>query len=47
VNAFDAITELFLAQHLGGRAEGIGDAFEDADFSVQHGAEEIDGLPKC
>ena len=42
--AFYAITEAFLAKHLGGRAEPIGDAFQGADFSVPSGKDEVPGL---
>ncbi len=42
--AFYAITEAFLAQHLGGRFEPIGDAFAGADFSVPSGKDGVPGL---
>jgi dipeptidyl aminopeptidase/acylaminoacyl peptidase len=42
--AFYAIAEAFLASHLGGRAEPIGDDFARATFLVPHGAEEVPGL---
>jgi dipeptidyl aminopeptidase/acylaminoacyl peptidase len=42
--AFYAITEGFLAKHLGGRFEPIGGAFEGADFSVPSGKDGVPGL---
>jgi len=42
--AFYAITEAFLAQHLSGRYEPIGEAFQGADFSVPSGKEQVPGL---
>ena len=42
--AFYAIAEAFLARHLGGRAQPIGDDFQGAKFEVPQGAEEIAGL---
>lgn len=42
--AFYAVTEGFLAQHLGGRFEPIGSAFEGADFSVPSGQDQVPGL---
>jgi dipeptidyl aminopeptidase/acylaminoacyl peptidase len=42
--AFYAITEGFLATHLGGRYEKIGDAFQGADFSVPSGQDQVPGL---
>jgi dipeptidyl aminopeptidase/acylaminoacyl peptidase len=42
--AFYAITEGFLAKHLGGRAEPIGAAFAGADFSVPTGEGQVPGL---
>jgi dipeptidyl aminopeptidase/acylaminoacyl peptidase len=42
--SFYAITEAFLAEHLGGRYEPIGDAFEGAKFSIPAGASLIPGL---
>ena len=41
-NAFFAVAEAFLAEHLGGDHELIGDAFEGATFEVPSG---IDGIP--
>ncbi|MDX1946051.1 MAG: S9 family peptidase [Pirellulaceae bacterium] len=42
--AFYAITEAFLAKHLGGRFEPIGAAFAGADFSVPSGSDAVPGL---
>lgn len=42
--AFYAITEAFLAEHLGGRFEPIGKAFEGAVFTVPSGKSEVPGL---
>ena len=41
---FYAVTEAFLAEHLGGRFEPIGDAFEGAVFTVPSGADQVPGL---
>ena len=42
--AFFAITEVFLAQHLGGRFEPISDAVAKSSADIQAGAALIDGL---
>ena len=42
--AFYAVTEAFLAEHLGGRFEPIGDAFTGADFSIPSGKDQVPGL---
>ncbi|NIL99359.1 MAG: alpha/beta fold hydrolase [Planctomycetales bacterium] len=42
--AFYALTEAFLARHLGGRAEPIGSALEGSSLTVPVGVEEIPGL---
>lgn len=42
--AFNALTEAFLAQHLGGRYEAIGDDFTRSSITVPRGAEEVPGL---
>lgn len=42
--SFYAIAEAFLAEHLGGRYETIGNDFIGANFTVPAGAEEIPGL---
>ena len=43
-NSFNAVTEAFLAQHLGGRAEEIGDDFQGSTIEVPTGAEHVPGL---
>jgi dipeptidyl aminopeptidase/acylaminoacyl peptidase len=45
--AFYAIAEAFLAQHLGGRYEPIGDAFQGADFSIPAGKDGLPGLAEA
>lgn len=42
--AFFAVTEAFLAKHLGGRAEPVGDDFAGSSMVVQTGGELIPGL---
>ena len=42
--AFFAVTEAFLAEHLGGRAEPYGWAFESSSIEVPAGAELVPGL---
>lgn len=42
--SFFAITEAFLAQHLGGRYEPIGNDFEGSSIAVPSGAEQVPGL---
>jgi len=42
--SFNATMESFLAQHLGGRVEPIGDDFDGSTISVPVGAEEVPGL---
>lgn len=42
--AFYAVTEAFLAEHLGGRYEPIGDDFAGSTISVPEGAEQVPGL---
>ncbi|MBC2707349.1 MAG: S9 family peptidase [ANME-2 cluster archaeon] len=42
--SFFAVTEVFLAEHLGGRYEPIGDDFEGSSVTVPVGAEEVPGL---
>ena len=42
--SFYAVTDAFLAEHLGGRYEPIGDDFEGSSIIVQCGAEEVPGL---
>jgi dipeptidyl aminopeptidase/acylaminoacyl peptidase len=45
--AFYAITEAFLAEHLGGRFEPVGDAFRGAVFTIPAGKDEVPGLKKA
>ncbi len=42
--SFNAVTEAFLAEHLGGRYEPIGDDFEGASIHVPVGANGVPGL---
>ncbi len=42
--AFNAVTEAFLAQHLGGRYEAVGDDFTGSSVQVPNGAEQVPGL---
>lgn len=45
--SFYAIAEAFLAKHLGGRYEEMGDAFDGSSASVEQGAEEVPGLSEA
>ena len=42
--SFNAVTEAFLAEHLGGRVEPIGEDFAGAKFEVGEGAAHVPGL---
>jgi dipeptidyl aminopeptidase/acylaminoacyl peptidase len=42
--AFNAVSEAFLAEHLGGRYEPIGKAFTDSSITVPAGASDVPGL---
>ena len=42
--AFFAISEVFLAQHLGGRFEPISDAVAKSSADIQAGAALVEGL---
>lgn len=42
--AYYAVTEAFLAKHLGGRTEPVGQAFEGAKFKVPSGGDEVPDL---
>jgi hypothetical protein len=42
--AFYAITEAFLARHLGGRYEAIGAAFKGSTVTVPDGAADVPGV---
>ena len=43
--AFNAVTELFLSKHLGGRFEPIGNDFQGSTIEVPFGADDLSGLP--
>ncbi|HEV3145423.1 MAG TPA: S9 family peptidase [Gemmataceae bacterium] len=43
--AFNAVAEAFLAQHLGGRYEPVGQAFAGSTITVPTGASDVPGLP--
>ena len=45
--SFFAVSEAFLAQHLGGRFEGIGDDFSGSTIEVPTGAEQVPGLAEA
>jgi dipeptidyl aminopeptidase/acylaminoacyl peptidase len=45
--SFFAVTEAFLAEHLGGRYEPIGDDLEGSSVTVPVGAEEVPGLAEA
>ncbi len=45
--SFFAVAEIFLAQHLGGRFQEIGDDFQGSTIAVPHGAEHIPGLSEA
>jgi len=45
--SFFAVTDAFLAEHLGGRYEPIGDDFKGSSIIVQSGAEEVPGLAEA
>jgi len=45
--SFFAVAEAFLAEHLGGRYEPIGDDFEGSSVTVPVGAEEVPGLAEA
>ncbi len=42
--AFNAVTEAFLAKHLGGRYEAVGEAFKDSSITVPAGVEGLPGV---
>jgi dipeptidyl aminopeptidase/acylaminoacyl peptidase len=42
--SFNAVTEAFLAQHLGGRFQPVGEDFEGSSITVPAGAEQVPGL---
>jgi dipeptidyl aminopeptidase/acylaminoacyl peptidase len=43
-NSFNAVTEAFLAEQLGGRFEAVGDDFEGSTIAVPAGASDVPGL---
>ncbi|MCK4660443.1 MAG: S9 family peptidase [Phycisphaerae bacterium] len=45
--SFNAVTEAFLAEHLGGRYEPIGDDFKDSSLQVPTGKGNVAGLSKA
>ncbi|MEM5775639.1 MAG: prolyl oligopeptidase family serine peptidase, partial [Anaerolineaceae bacterium] len=45
--SFTAVAEAFLAKHLGGRYESIGDAFAGSSIQVPDGAEGVPGLEEA
>jgi dipeptidyl aminopeptidase/acylaminoacyl peptidase len=45
--AFYAVAEAFLAEHLGGRYEPIGDAFKESTITVPAGEDGVPGLSKA
>jgi len=42
--AFNAVAEAFLAQHLGGRSEPIGEDFQGSSIKIPEGADQIPGV---
>ncbi|MBI2826927.1 MAG: S9 family peptidase [Planctomycetia bacterium] len=45
--SFNAVSEAFLAEHLGGRYETIGDAFTGSSILVPAGADQVPGLAQA
>jgi dipeptidyl aminopeptidase/acylaminoacyl peptidase len=45
--AFMAVTEAFLAKHVGGRAEPIGDAFKGSSITIPQGVELVPGVKEA
>jgi hypothetical protein len=45
--SFNAIVEAFLAEHLGGAVEPVGDDFAGASLEVRAGADEVHGLSEA
>jgi len=41
------VTEQFLAQHLGGRSEPIGNDFANSSIAVPTGADEVPGVAEA
>ncbi len=45
--SFNAVTEAFLAEHLGGQFEPVGDDFKDASIHIPAGADQVPGLEEA
>lgn len=45
--SFNAVTEAFLAEHLGGKFEPVGDDFEDSSIHVPVGADDVSGVKEA
>ena len=45
--SFFAATEAFLARHLGGRHEPVGDAFDGSSITIPAGAADVPGLAEA
>jgi len=45
--SFNAVTEAFLAEHLGGRFEPVGEAFEESSLLVPVGAGDVSGVAEA
>jgi dipeptidyl aminopeptidase/acylaminoacyl peptidase len=45
--SFNAVTEAFLAEHLGGRFEPIGDDFEGSSIHIPAGADQVPGVEEA
>ena len=45
--SFNAVTDLFLAQYLGGRSEPIGDDFQGSSIEIKSGLDQIPGLKEA
>jgi dipeptidyl aminopeptidase/acylaminoacyl peptidase len=44
--SFNAVTEAFLAQHLGGRFEPVGEDFKGSTIKIVEGGSQVPGLPQ-
>lgn len=45
--SFNAVTEAFLAEHLGGRFEPVGEDFEESSLHVPVGADDVSGVAEA
>jgi dipeptidyl aminopeptidase/acylaminoacyl peptidase len=45
--SFNAVTEAFLAEHLGGQFEPVGDDFQGASIHIPAGADQVPGLSEA